>query len=259
MAWSYELLSRSEQDLFCRLSVFPGSFSLAAAVAVAGPSTGDPVGDLFALVSKSMVATVGSGTGPARYGLLETLREFGAAKLDEPTREEAQTAHANFYLGVVHSVGPEPFGSSVTGWVEALELEFHNLRAAFVYLDAEPGRRPELLEALTVMRHYWECRRRREGLRLLEQALARPGTDDPRLRARALVTASEILHFLDVRAAERYAQSGMDLAKRTGDKATAAFAAVRLAEVQAFAGPLTRRKGPGAPSSPRGRRARAHR
>ena len=55
-----------------------------AAVAVAGPWTAEPVGDLFALVSKSMVATVGPGTGPARYELLETLCEFGAAQLDEP-------------------------------------------------------------------------------------------------------------------------------------------------------------------------------
>ncbi len=62
VAWSYELLSPGERDLFCRLSVFPGSFSMDAAVAVAGPSTGDPATDLFALVSKSMVATVASGS-----------------------------------------------------------------------------------------------------------------------------------------------------------------------------------------------------
>jgi predicted ATPase/DNA-binding SARP family transcriptional activator len=238
VAWSYELLSPSEQDLFCRLSVFPGSFSMDAAVAVAGPSTADPVHDLFALVSKSMVTTVGSRPGPARYGLLETLREFGAAQPGEPNRrDDAQRAHANFYLALVHSAGPEPFGASVTGWCEALELEFHNLRAVFAYLEAEPGRRPDLLEALTVMRLYWDIRRRREGLRLLEQALARPGvTDDPRLRARALVTAAEMGYFFDVQAGERYAHSAMDLANRTGDKATAAFAAAMLAEIHAFAG-----------------------
>ena len=209
-----------------------------AAAAVAGPSTADPVHDLFALVSKSMVTTVGSRTGPARYGLLETLREFGAAQLGEPTRrDDAQRAYANFYLALVHSAGPEPFGSSVPGWVEALELEFHNLRAVFAYLEAEPGRHAELLDALTVMRPYWGVRRRQEGLHLLEQALACPGvTDDPRRRARALVTAAEILAFLDVRAAESYAQSGMDLANRAGDKATAAFAAVMLAQVHAWAG-----------------------
>ena len=52
----------------------------------------------------------------------------------------------------MHSAGSEPFGSPVTGWCEALELEFHNLRAVFAYLEAEPGRRPVLLDALTVMR-----------------------------------------------------------------------------------------------------------
>ena len=62
VGWSYELLSPAEQDLFCRLSVFPGSFSLDAAVAVAGSSTQAATESLFALVSKSMVDTVGTGT-----------------------------------------------------------------------------------------------------------------------------------------------------------------------------------------------------
>ncbi len=96
------------------------------------------------------------------------------------------------------------------------------------------------------MRLYWDIRRRSEGLRLLERALAlRGGTHDPGLRARALVTASEIGYFIDVRTGERYAQAGMDLANQTGEKATAAFAAAMLAEIHAFAGAPTRRKGAG--------------
>ena len=83
VAWSYDLLTAREQCLFCRLSVFPGSFSLDAALALAGRAPEEATEDLFSLVSKSMVATVGDGGGPTRYYLHESLRQFGAAQLGD--------------------------------------------------------------------------------------------------------------------------------------------------------------------------------
>ncbi len=66
VAWSYDLLTATEQRLFCRLSVFSGSFSLDAALALAGRAPEEAAEDLFSLVSKSMVAIVGDGGGPTR-------------------------------------------------------------------------------------------------------------------------------------------------------------------------------------------------
>ena len=87
--WSYELLPPAEQDLFCRLSVFPGTFSLNAAVAVAGAASAAAT-DLFRLVSESIVYVARNAGRQTRYRLLETLRQFGADPIEAATLEEAR-------------------------------------------------------------------------------------------------------------------------------------------------------------------------
>jgi hypothetical protein len=79
--WSYELLSDTERSLFCALAIFAGSFDLDAAAAVASGRAllpGDVLGLLLGLVDKSMVTPVEDGD---RYRLLETLRQYGQARL----------------------------------------------------------------------------------------------------------------------------------------------------------------------------------
>ena len=146
VAWSYDLLTAREQRLFCRLSVFSGSFSLDAALALAGGAPEEAAEDLFCLVSKSMVATVGDGGGLTRYYVHESLRQFGAAQLGAAGTAQALHAHADYYLSLVRSVGPEPFGRAMTPWLKRIELELHNLRAVFSYFLSRPERRDDLLE-----------------------------------------------------------------------------------------------------------------
>jgi predicted ATPase/DNA-binding SARP family transcriptional activator len=236
VAWSYDLLSAREKDLFCRLAVFPGSFSLEAALALAGPE--GSAEDLFGLVSKSMVAMAGPEGGPARYSLHETLRQFGYEQLDEAAGEQARAEHARYYLSLVHSAGAEPFGPVLGPWLKGVELEFHNLRAVFSHLVARPGGRHDLLGALVVLRRYWfHHNRRREGSWLLERAVAGPATDDdPVLRAKVLTTAASVASVLDADASTRYARAGGELAAHVGDKATAALAAAAAASVDGLAG-----------------------
>ncbi len=59
-------------------------------------------------MSKSVVATVGTEGGPVRYGLHETLRQFGAERLAEASAEQARSDHARYYLTLVGSVRPIP-------------------------------------------------------------------------------------------------------------------------------------------------------
>jgi len=88
VAWSYDLLDRTEQALFDRLSVFRGGFTLRAAEGVCAGG-GIPEGavlDLLAdLVDKSMVAMRGvrDGDGETRYELLETMRQYAGERLAE--------------------------------------------------------------------------------------------------------------------------------------------------------------------------------
>ncbi len=238
VAWSYDLLSAREKELFGRLTVFPASFSLEAAQAVAGSGRQEATEDLFALVSKSMVATVGPEGRPVRYSLHETLRQFGAGQLDEPTAEQARAGHARHYLALVGLGRPEPFGAELAPWLKRVELELDNLRAVFSYLAARSERHAELLGALVALRRYWFIyNHHREGFELLEQALAAtsPG-EDPVLRARALVTSAHIAAHFDAETSARYAKAGGELAETVGDKATACLAAVVVAIVNGIAG-----------------------
>ncbi|GAA1358381.1 BTAD domain-containing putative transcriptional regulator [Arthrobacter rhombi] len=117
--WSWNLLSGAEQRLLRRLSVFPDGFGPEAAQAVGGFDTGDDVAnDLDGLVTQSLVTVSEEpGTGLLRYGMLETVREFGA-------------------LALARSGDTEPVRSAVLAWgadyarrmLPALEGE-HQIRA----------------------------------------------------------------------------------------------------------------------------------
>ena len=113
-----------------------------------------------------------------------------------------------------------------------------SLGTVFSYLAARPGRHEDLLRALVALRRYWMLHHRREGLELLEQAVAELSpADDPVLRAKALVTAASIAMSIDADACARYAQAGGELAAQVGDKATAALAAAAVVAVDGLGGP----------------------
>ena len=186
-----------------------------------------------------MVSTAPPDGGRTRYALLETLRQFGAAQLDDVNAEQARADHAAFYLEIAHSAGPEPFRPGLTPWLWRVDLEFENLRAAFAYLQARHERRAELVGALVVLRRYFVARyqRRREGFRLLEGALVDARlAEAPGLMARALATASSLAQSIEVEASAGYAEAGRDLALATGDTAAAALASALLAQVHGLAG-----------------------
>jgi predicted ATPase/DNA-binding CsgD family transcriptional regulator len=89
--WSYRLLDEREQGVFRALSVFPGPFALEAAEAVAGPGAGPVV---LRLVDCSLLVPPRAGPdGRSRYGMLETLRAYGAGQLAE-AGEDARVAAA---------------------------------------------------------------------------------------------------------------------------------------------------------------------
>jgi len=159
--WSYELLSEFERALFGRLSVFAGGWTLEATEAVGtgeGIEEADVLDVLSGLVDKSLVvaeATEGSGV---RYRMLEPIRQYAQEKLEESGEaEEVRRRHASFFLTLAEEAEPRLRGPEDMEWLERLEAEHDNLRAALSWAlergEAEPGIR--LAGALW---RFWEAR-----------------------------------------------------------------------------------------------------
>ena len=141
--WSYNLLSLQERALLNRLSVFNGGWTLEAAEEVCSDNTlcapSNILELLMQLVDKSLV-TVEIESG--RYQFLETLRQFAHEKLKESGELELVCQqHCEYYLMFTQSVSPHlSQGGNQVYWLNVMEREHDNSRAALTYISAEPQR-----------------------------------------------------------------------------------------------------------------------
>ena len=131
--WSYNLLKPTQRRLFDRLSVFSGSFDLAAAEAVGSvtASARQLVHLLASLVDASMIS-VGATDGRVRYSLLETLRGYGAEHLGAGGEADAvRLRHARHYASIAEQADSQVLrGPDEAEWVTTVDRELGNLRAA---------------------------------------------------------------------------------------------------------------------------------
>ena len=228
--WSFDLLSGPEQALFRRTSVFVDGFDLEAAEGVCALQDIPDwdVADLLAsLVDKSLVIAESTGDD-IRYRLQETLREYGAARLDEASASGAASkesdrlgsAHAQYYMKLAELAAPHLNGRSYTRWLARLDAEYLNLRAAFTYALATPEGTNHVLAQFWSLRRYWlDARQPAQSLALLEQALGRVGSDhEPGRRARALYCQALFLGWLDRRLELATISEALDLAGEAGDQ-----------------------------------------
>src|SRR5262249_37739698 len=111
IAWSYDLLDPAEQALFRRLSVFVGGCTFGAAEAVCNPDGDlaiDSLDGLASLIDKSLVRPEEQPDGEPRFGMLETIREFGLEQLTAHGEADAvQRQHAAFFAALVEAAGPQ--------------------------------------------------------------------------------------------------------------------------------------------------------
>jgi predicted ATPase/DNA-binding CsgD family transcriptional regulator len=228
--WSWELLTGPERAVLARLSVFAGSFGLAAAEAVmAGPDApaAEALGHLGALVDKSLVQFGDAGAGPGRYRLLDTVRQYAAGQLDALGTEAtaaARTAHRDYYLTLAEEAAPHLKASSQVPWLDRLDAELGNLRAALAVSKAEPDPEPGLRLA-TALERYWSIHGHfAEGADVLRALLDAPGAQEATLlRARALGAAAAALAHTDGYAtAADYRQEALTIARAADDEYLAA-------------------------------------
>ena len=189
--WSYDLLHGDEQALLQQLAVHRGGASLASLAAV-GATRGlneATVGYLVAaLVDKSIVTTSFSG-GPARYDLLDSVREYVLEGLAESGGlAAARAAHAEYFAALADEARGELRGPEWLGWELRLELENDNFWAALAYARDAPD--PEIAARLGTLGWYFALAERvSEGRRYLEQALSATHDDAPAdLRIELLAT-----------------------------------------------------------------------
>jgi predicted ATPase/class 3 adenylate cyclase len=188
ISWSYELLSRTEQLLFRRTSVFHGGFDLAAAeyVCSTGAIGAHDVFDLLgALVDRSLVVMDDEG-GSARFRLLETIRQFGDDQLSQSHEAGVlRTRHLEHFVALAERAAPLLEGHTQRDWMDRLEIDHSNLRAALGWSlreDVESG-----LRLATALHYFWYVRGHySEGAQWFELLFQEDAAIAPKVRADAL-------------------------------------------------------------------------
>jgi predicted ATPase/DNA-binding CsgD family transcriptional regulator len=181
IAWSYELLSPAQQTLFHRLAVFTGGFALEAAHAVAGDESDwqAALDDLTALADQSLVRRLDQGDAP-RFAMLETIRAFGLERLAASGQERAvRERHASYFLALAEEAEPHLRGPNQHAWLDRLEREHPNLRAAMQTLR-EGGDRERAVRLAGALGRFWEARGFiAEGRAMLDALLAEASSARP--------------------------------------------------------------------------------
>ena len=243
VGWSYALLTSAERVLLARLSVFAGSFDLAAAEAVCGSGRLDAleVADLLgSLVDKSLVVAEPAGTG-LRYRLLETIRLFAAERLAKAGDGEAASvaaAHCAHFLSVAEQAAAHLTGPEQGSWLARLDADQANLRRAAQYAADRPDGTALVLRLGVALGRYWTaCSREQEAFWLLVPALQRPGARaDPGLYAAAVVTAAHAAQIIDNAAARQLGEQAVEVARQLGDDRLLISALACLCGAYFFAG-----------------------
>jgi len=241
--WSHNLLDGAQQELFGRLAVFSGGFTLEAAEAVGAAreevGSRDVLDLLGRLVEQSLVVVFSTDGISPRYGMLEPVRQYALERLEESGEAgEARRRHAEFFLALAERAEPEIKGHDQVEWLDSLEAENGNLSAAISW-SLEAG------DALRVVRFgwalgmYWVMRiRQGEGRLWMEQVVSR--SDLPaKMRGRVRWALSVCMYgFGDDQRLQTLAEEGVALSRQARDRfgeglalGIHGFAALQLGEL----------------------------
>lgn len=207
IAWSDDLLSASERWLFHRLAVFAGGFTLdaAAALLAGSPHAGNDaepscasraLETVTALMGHSLLRRLDPAGGEPRFAMLGTVREYAAeCLLTDDELETAWREHARFMLAFALQAMDEFSGPDQRVWIERVEADHDNVRAALAWaLDHEPELALRLSASLW---RFWEIRGHLlEGHSWISRALDTSGETPIHVRATALNNLGNLTYRL---------------------------------------------------------------
>jgi predicted ATPase/class 3 adenylate cyclase len=238
IAWSVDLLRDDERALFRRLAVFAGGWSMEVAATV-GDLAAEPIDLLASLVDKSLVTRVPSQE--VRFGMLGTIRAFGIEGLEAAGEADAtRERHATVYLELAEAAEPHLRGLDQVRWLDELELEHDNVRAAMRWA-IDTGHVDIALRLVGALWRFWHLHGHLdEGRHWAEQVLALPGTAGRTAqRAKALTALGGVAYWQeDLAATGRAYREALDIVREIGDRQAEAEALYNLSFVPAYEGDI---------------------
>jgi predicted ATPase/DNA-binding winged helix-turn-helix (wHTH) protein len=222
--WSYDLLSDAEQALLCRASIFSGGWTLEAAGQVCA---GDMVDGkhlldiLTSLADKSLVFAK-DHQGATRYGLLETVRYYARDRLSGRGEEAMlMQRHFEYVLALAEAACAKQFNEEQGVWLDRLESEHDNLRAALAWCSTAGGNAAGGLRLAAALGWFWRSRGHiGEGRHWLSLLIdAEPNGQESPTRANALRGAGILaMDQADYSASRQLQEEALAIYRRVGDR-----------------------------------------
>src|SRR5437667_962550 len=210
--WSYEMIDAPGRRLLARFSVFARGGSLEQVESVCGPPDdigGDVIDMLDQLADQSLVRRLPDFSEP-RFLMLQTIREFAAEQLEQSDEAAAiKDRHVQAFIALAQQAQPHVFGSRRKEWLDRLEMEHDNFRAALDWTIARDDARTALQLSGSLWR-FWQMRGHiHEGRARMAQVLAMPNSRD---------FLQERLVALEAAGGLAYWQADMDAAQNFYDE-----------------------------------------
>ena len=241
IAWSYDLLDPVERVYFTRLAVFAGGCSLDDAEAVSDPDRAlgiDVLDALGSLVDKSLVRRSDGPMEEPRFRMLQVIREYGLERLAEAGELEACNDRlCAVVVDLARRAEPELIGVRSAEWLDRLEFEHDNIRAALRWAIAAGHIEDGLLTAGRLWRFWHQRGHLGEGLAMTRELLASPRAGATPGRAKALNAAGGLAYWQnDFPTARGFYEEYLDLCRALGDRPGLAEAEYNLAFLSAIPG-----------------------
>lgn len=223
--WSYELLDPGAQTLFRRLALFAGGCTLEAVEDICNADDrlgSDVLEELQSLVDMNLLMWREMPVGEPRFRMLGTIHEYARERLAEESNvDELRRRHAEYYLALAESAEPELRSANRGPWLDQLEQEADNLRAALAWSISAEGDRHVGLRLASALTWFWWMRGGfGEGRHWLEMLLTpQAGLTPTREVARALNAAGTMAWAQGEAASARpLAEKSLAISRELGDQ-----------------------------------------